>query len=67
MNIVISEPTFLFLNFVKDFQSLIVGVIGFIGVIITLIVNNHLLRRQERYIANQKMISISVAIATDLK
>lgn len=67
LDIVISEPIFLFFNLVKDFQSLIVGVIGFAGVIITIIVNNYLLRKQEMYIINQKRMSISVAIATDLK
>jgi hypothetical protein len=55
-----------FWDWVQRFQSAVVGVIGFAGVIITLIVNAHLARtQQDRAIAHDRQM-VQVALVAEL-
>lgn len=54
------------LGYVEKFQTLLVGAIGFMGVIATLLTNAYLARRQhERYVAHESTV-LRVAILAEL-
>lgn len=55
------------INFLKEFQTLVVGLIGFSGVIITMIVNSRIQRDLQKTQRDHESKSLRVALLTELK
>ncbi|MYA88804.1 MAG: hypothetical protein F4X97_10200 [Boseongicola sp. SB0662_bin_57] len=51
----------------KDFQSALVGVVGFIGVILTLVGNAWLTRRQHRFEQDQLRLMVEAGLREELR
>jgi hypothetical protein len=54
-------------NFIRAYQTLVVGLLGFAGVILTLLVNAYLQRAQDRRRAKQEARGLRIALMEELR
>lgn len=56
-----------FWNFIRAYQTLVVGLLGFAGIIVTLLVNAYLQRAQDRRRAKQEARGLRIALMEELR
>jgi hypothetical protein len=67
LSFLIPSPVFSWYQLFKDFQNILLGLIGFIGVIITLVVNAYLARATGAEAIEHQRKALRVALAEELR